>query len=329
MMVYMYPRVMPNNHNHACKKQRQQSTNGEAAEPRPGLRLIVRVLGRLLPRCIRLNKEREAQENVAISPFGAPKPDAQRRNLSTDSFDVGENMTCRLLNMLPPELRLEIYSFVLGRDTFRLITVPWKITTASDADGNVSMTRNHFKPESGLLKLPYGISLLMTCHQIYREAIDLLYSTNTFVLYDFSTMYTFSRMVPRQRIDTIRYLKIHYGPNTSIPYPHARTEQYDLPFNLDNFWKIVIDMKSLRSLDVYFEAYDGHWPLGHRPNDASQASYEIKRLGPLLGLRGLSTFRLQLGYISSDDFVIRYESYAPAFREMLMETAIKPRERNS
>jgi hypothetical protein len=169
----------------------------------------------------------------------------------------------------------------------------------------------------------------MTCHHIYREAVDLLYSTNTFVLYDFSTMYTFSRMVPRQRIDTIRYLKIHYDPNTSIPYPHARTEQYDLPFNLDNFWKIVTEMKGLRSLDVYFEAYDGHWPLGDGPNDASQASYEIKRLGPLLDLRGLSTFRLQLGYISSDGSVIRYESYAPAFREMLMETAIKPREKTS
>ncbi len=176
------------------------------------------------------------------------------------------------------------------------------------------------------MKLPYGISLLMTCHQIYQEAVGHLYSTNTFALYDFSTMYTFSKMVSRQRMDAIRYLEIHYGPNTSIPYPHARTEQYNLPYNSDYVWEIVIVMKSLRSSYVYLEAYDGHWQHGSWPSDARQASYEIQRLGPLLGLRGLSTFRLQSGYTGFQDAVLRYESYAPAFREMLTEKAKKLRD---
>jgi len=314
---------MPPNQDRAGKKQPQQTTDEKAANPLSRLRSIARGLDRLLPCCIRPAKEREVQEFVASSTLGTPKPNAQRWNLSKDSFDAGSNLNCKFLNMLPLELRLETYSFVLGRDTFRLVTVPWKVTTASDTDGNVSMTQDHFKPEPGPLKLPNGLSLLMTCHQIYQEAIDLLYSTNTFVLYDFSTMYTFSRMVPRQRIDTIRYLKIHYGPNTSIPYPHARIEQYDLPYNLDYIWEIVIAMKGLRSLDVYLEAYDGQWQYGNWPSDARQAAEEIQRLGPLLGLRGLSTFRLQLGYIGFQDAVVRYESYAPEFRELLMETAKK------
>lgn len=231
--------------------------------------------------------------------------------------------------MLPLELRLEIWACVLGRDIFRLVTVPWKVTTAPDTDGNVSMTQEHFKVGPGPVKPSFGISLLMTCRQIYQEAIDLLYSTNTFVLYDFSTMYTFSRMVRRQKLEKIRYLKIHYGPNTSIPYPHARSEQYDLPPNLDYVWDIVTAMKGLRRLDIYLEAYDKSRSDGDGYHDARQASYEIQRLGPLLGLRGLSTFRLQLGYIGSEDAVVRYEPYAPAFREMLMVWAKETGERRA
>lgn len=227
--------------------------------------------------------------------------------------------------MLPLELRLEIYACVLGRDIFRLVTVPWKVTTAPDVDGNVSMTQEHFKPGPKLQKLSSGISLLMTCRQIYQEAIDLLYSTNTFVLYDFSTIQRFSKMVPRQRLEKIRYLKIHYGPNTSIPYPHARTEQYDLPCNLDYIWEIVVSMKGLRSLDIHLEAYDKDRSHGDKCHDARQATYEIRRLRPLLGLGELSRFQLQLGYIGSHDAALRYESYAPAFREMLMFRAIKTR----
>lgn len=155
--------------------------------------LSVRALGRLLPRCIRPDKEQEAQEIMASSTFGTSEQDAQRRNRSTDSLAVGKTLTCKLLNKLPLEFRLEIYACVLGRDIFRLVTVPWKVTTAPDADGSLSMTQDHFNPGPRPQKLSSGISLLITCHQIYQEAIDLLYSTNTFVFYDFPTIHTFGR----------------------------------------------------------------------------------------------------------------------------------------
>ena len=107
---------------------------------------------------------------------------------------------------------------------------------------------------------------------------------------------------------------------SSVSYPHARTLQYDLPYGLDDSWGIVIGMKSLRSLDIYLEAYHQIWPKFYE-----YATYEIDRLRPLLEIRGLSTFRLQLGYIGLDS-VIRYEPHAPAFRELLMEVVKTPRD---
>lgn len=89
-------------------------------------------------------------------------------------------------------------------------------------------------------------------------------------------------MVPLQRLEKIRHLKIYYGPNTSIPHTHPRTEKYDLPRN-----------------------YRSH---GDKCHDARQATYEIQRFRPLLRLRELSRFQLQLSYIGSHDAVVRYES---------------------
>ena len=231
---------------------------------------------------------------------------------------MAENQKCILLNMLPLELRLEIYSLVLGRDIFRLVTVPWKVTTAPDVDGNVSMTQAHFSPEINALGVHHGTSLLMTCHQIYQEAIDLLYTTNTFIVYDFSTLSTFAQSIPSQRLNSIRRLKIHYSPITSVPYVHERTRQYDLPFDLQEFWGIVVGMEGLRSLDIDLKAYHQVWS-----SEDECATYETERLAPLLGLRGLSTFRLQLGYISLDYSKVSYEPHAPALRELLRDHVIK------
>ena len=166
----------------------------------------------------------------------------------------------------------------------------------------------------------YGIALLLTCRQIHEEAVDLLYSTNNFIIYDFPTFETFARSVPPQRVNAIRSLRVHWSPNTSIGYPHDRTPQYDLPLDLDSFWEIVIGMKSLRNLGVYFEAYYEVWQ-----NSFDYEAWEVRRLEPLRRLRGLSYFKLEIGYIKRDSS-ISFEPCAPAFREELMEAVKRPRD---
>ena len=163
-----------------------------------------------------------------------------------------------------------------------------------------------------------GTAILRTCRQIYAEAVDLLYTTNTFILYDFHTLTTFAKSIPPQRLNAIRSLRVHYSPTTSIPYSHERTQQYNLPLKLDWFWETVIGMQSLRDLDIYMEAYD----LVRRTQEGQE--YELSRLGPMKRIRGLSKFQLQLGYIQQDSSM-RFEPYAPAFREELMEIVRRPR----
>lgn len=165
----------------------------------------------------------------------------------------------------------------------------------------------------------------MTCRQVYSEAVDLLYSSNTFVLRDFHTLETFAKSVPPQRLNAIRNLDINYSPVDSIPYQHGPTAHYDLPLDLDWIWKIVIGMQGLRHLGIFLEAYST-LILDDEDREAS----EVRRLKPLLQLGGLSTFRLELTYLGDrrlEDHQRRMEPYAPALRRAILDNATKPKDR--
>ena len=333
------------NLDNARAKLKERSDDWKSAYPITILGPVVVPWGWLLPRWMfppatKRSKRRgwERARSIIREPPTPPKtPEARlpRLNLSSLTIDESRNENCMLLRKLPLELRLEIFSHVLGNDAFRLISIPWRVIAVADLEGNVSMAEkyDHFRdygmpllgpdmqldnaPDSFILSS--GTAILRTCRQIYAEAIDLLYTTNTFILHDFHTLVTFAKSVPPQRLNAIRNLKVHYSPTTSIPYPHERGPQYDVPFNLDWFWKIITGMQNLRSLSVYLEAYD----LTRLTQQAHEVD-ELSRLGPLNRLRGLSKFRLQIGYIQLDSS-IRYEPYAPAFREELVELVRLPR----
>ena len=265
---------------------------------------------------------KDNESNVPSPATTAAKPELPRKRLSTYSVDATKNQDCKLLKMLPLELRREIYAWVLGRDSFRLVTVPWKVTTLVDKPGNVSMRNDCFAYSGNDMAINpvqgCGNALLMTCVQVYQEAIEIMYSTNTFIFPDFATLFSFSKTVPTQRLNAIRTLKIHYSPTKSVPYPHTRTEHYDLPCDLGDFWEIVVNMKGLRHLDLDLEAY--YMNLVNYDHER----HEIDRLSPLLRLRGMETFHLDLGYIGHDS-VVRYEIYAPRLRKELMEVVRRPR----
>ena len=243
---------------------------------------------------------------------------------ATDNLDdarIGQG--CPLYDILPLELRQEIYAYVLGRDMFRLISVPWKVTTAADIFGNVSMTQAHFDPKRAKSKQSRGIALLQTCRQIYNESVDLLYSTNTFVVHDFATMTTFAKSIPVHHFNTIRSLRICYSPTTSIPYKHPRTAQYDLPTGegWDEFWEMIASMKSLRDLDVHLERYYELLPQ----DPELRALTEYTTLRPLQRLRGLTYFELMFAYLHVNPSYQHEAVYAPEFRRELFASVTKPR----
>ena len=247
-----------------------------------------------------------------------------RRQLSSLAIHGSMNQSCMLLQRLPLELRLIIFSHVIGNDQFRIITIPWKLVAAPDIEGNVSMTRDHISSFFGRSPnqrrgFSSGNALLQTCRQIYQEAIDVLYATNTFVFLDFPTFETFAKTILPARLNAIRSLQFRYSPTKSIGYQHECTGHYDLPSELDSIWELVLSMKGLQHLDLELEAYSRVWK-----DDQERKSSEVRRLSPLLDLRGLSTFQLELVYLSGEDQ--RAEPYAPALRQAIFENVRQPRD---
>ena len=335
------------NLDNARAKLKAKSDDWKTAYPITILGPVVVPWGWMLPRWMLPSASkgsRESGKELARSTMGepptppkAPQAKLARSNLSSLTINESRNDKCMLLRKLPLELRLEVFSHVLGKDAFRIISVPWRVIAVPDVEGNISMAAKYdfindydmtqlgsYMQADSTVNAPEafirssGTAILRTCRQIYAEAVDLLYTTNTFILYDFHTLTTFAKSIPPQRLNAIRSLRVHYSPTTSIPYPHERTPQYDLPLNLDWFWEIVIGMQSLRDLDVYMEAYD----FSRSPWEIQVI--ELSRLGPMEGIRGLSKFQLQLGYIQQDSS-IRFKPYAPAFRGELMEIVRRPR----
>ena len=269
------------------------------------------------------------QKKRPVSHPTVSEPKALRRQLSKLALSDDANTNSLLLQKLPIELRVLIYSHVIGNDRFRLITIPWKVVAAPDIDGSLSMSQEHFKPTNEIVRTKRfpsnGNALLMTCRQVYSEAVDLLYSSNTFVLHDLHTLETFAKSVPPQRLNAIRKLEIYYSPVTSIPYQHEWTRHYDLPHDLDWIWEIVIGMQGLRNLGIFLEAYSALVL-----DDEDREACEVRRLKPLLQLRGLSTFRLELTYLGDlrlEDNQRRMEPHAPALRRAILNNGTKPKDR--
>ena len=268
------------------------------------------------------------QKKRPISRPTASDPKRLRKQLSKLALSGDANSNSLLLQRLPIELRILIYSHVIGNDRFRLITIPWKVVAALDIDGNLSMNQEHFTVTNEIVhtkRFPSnGNALLMTCRQVYSEAVDLLYSSNTFVLHDLHTLETFAKSVPPQRLNAIRKLEIYYSPVASIPYQHEWGKHYDLPHDLDWIWEIVTGMQGLRKLGIVLEAYSSLIL-----DDEDREACEVRRLKPLLQLRGLSTFSLELTYLGDgrvEDHQGRVEPYAPALRRAIIDNATKPKE---
>ena len=265
--------------------------------------------------------ERTKAQSPSAVHHAKSKADPKKSVNGSNDKNVGQ--VCLLFEMLPLEIRQEIYAYVLGRDMFRLISVPWKVTTAADIFGNVSMTQAHFDPEGKEKKPPRGIALLQTCRKIYHESINLLYSTNTFVVHDFATMTTFAKSIPARHLNLIRSLRICYSPTTSISYKHRRTKQYDLPTGegWEEFWEMIASMEGLKILDVQLERYFEFLP----EDEEGKKLVEYTTLKPLQRVRGLTHFQLMVAYLHKNPYYQDEAVYAPEYRRQLYALVRRPR----
>jgi hypothetical protein len=228
-----------------------------------------------------------------------PELPPRRRRLSKSSIHP---QTCALLTRLPVELRIMIYEEVLGHSILHVVSLPgrmgvYKCPIPYPADSDYRRTciplkrtfstdgvRHPFLPASmGELypKRSFPISqlpLLQTCRQIYVEAIDILYSTNTFDFEHPEYFIWFVRTIRPSKLATISSLQIMWHPAT-----------YDLRQWSDMCAIISTQMLGLKYLSVWLSDWD-----------LDQAPQQDRLVAPLLWVRGLREFNLHVGKYARD-----------------------------
>ncbi|KAL8931076.1 MAG: hypothetical protein Q9208_000179 [Pyrenodesmia sp. 3 TL-2023] len=199
-------------------------------------------------------EEKEVRERLANTP--KPLPAHRPRSLSTVA--VGKaNARCQFLSMLPLEIRQEIYKYVVGSKRIHIVRKGKHIahirckcleetdftrecrpgaTGTHEGDSKISFTSNG------------NVALLRTCRQIYTEAIEIMYSSNTFDFDHQDLFLFFARSILPQRLARIRNLHLCLG-TANITEPFLWGEPAVKGWAL--MWQIIgRDMPALKHLHV-------------------------------------------------------------------------------
>ncbi|KAL8640446.1 MAG: hypothetical protein Q9228_002636 [Teloschistes exilis] len=194
------------------------------------------------------------------------------------------------LQRLPLELRQEIYGYVLGREENWLVFLPFKMRAVpadhciTRGDVTDSQVNQHKLARDDRLFWPQRTALLRTCRQVYREAVDLLYTGSTFVVKHPKILFTFAKCIPQQRCsDSIRNLRIVLAPKTCSSACYGLSfEQYR------RFWNIILGMEGLRKLHV-----DMRCAYLLQQTELDERSVCPQHLGHLMMLTELKVFSLK------------------------------------
>ena len=255
-------------------------------------------------------EERAFRERYANPPRPLPMT---RHNISEVAISPGHTTASPLLR-LPREIRNHIYSYLfVDKFAIRIDRIPHRLTHSRLLYPDRWDRRQHDR--SGALDFAqwasspcpnYNINLplIKTCRQIYLEAAPLLYSTNTFLIFELDNLIYLNQTIRQVNMATIRYMHMHWALS-HMPLcdskPHLRPQDDSTWLQ---FWDIVTTrMTGLVALDVLLYILDGSF------------GYERVWLKPLMAIRGLKHFDLEFIYglqiyeskPSDDDLAFRKE----------------------
>ncbi|OBT73002.1 hypothetical protein VF21_07848 [Pseudogymnoascus sp. 05NY08] len=166
--------------------------------------------------------------------------------------------------LLPTELRLQIYTLVLGNRNIHL-----GLETEDDNRLSPYLRHYHCKygrqdlfidpwhncwfPRGGRPKDPVQkiLSLLLTCRLVYSEAIDLLYSANTFQLENSHLVKHLHTLVLPQRLQAMQRLVLTLRFDK---FPLAPNEIEDNELSQAMVWKTLSELKGLREVHLHLQA---------------------------------------------------------------------------
>ncbi len=251
-----------------------------------------------------------------------PKPlPRKRRALSQSLFDWTASPKCHLLNRLPPEIRLEIYKYVLGGNVLHLVQGKRRIShVRCRASSETDFVRS-CRPaaaNTGSELLPgstsnANLALLRTCRRVYQEAIDVLYASNTFDVDDPRTLLYLAQTIRPQRLASITKLHIYCPIQCVFWFPHDQNVSlWEPPYDVTTwelFWHVIAArMPRLAELSICLGVGYSFPPL------------EVSDIWvrPLLAVRGLKKFDFDVVYNYDRNADVSSLKVAP-FRQCLRD----------
>ncbi|EKG14342.1 hypothetical protein MPH_08522 [Macrophomina phaseolina MS6] len=146
---------------------------------------------------------------------------------------------------------------------------------------DVSTYHKHYELQSSSA----NTALLRTCRAIYQEAVDVLYSANTFDASHPQTFVCFARTIPPQRLASISSLQVAWlSWWTPLGYESERGFSDGAPIWWKPLWEIAAtQMPGLKHVRLHL----------HKIEKYSWREAEELLLRDLLPLRGLSSFNLE------------------------------------
>ncbi|KFY00842.1 hypothetical protein O988_03081 [Pseudogymnoascus sp. VKM F-3808] len=202
--------------------------------------------------------------------------------------------------LLPTELRLQIYTLVLGNHNIHLGLEKQDENRLSpylrhyyckygQQDLFIDIGHDCWFPRGGRPKDPVQkiLSLLLTCRLVYSEAIDLLYSANTFQLESFHLFKHLHTLVLPQRLQAMQRLEfsVHFNK-----FPLAPNEIEVNGPSQAMVWKTLLEMKGLREVHLHLHAAETRNLMGR--DDGSCREALRAQIRPLV--ERLDVFRIWL-----------------------------------
>ncbi|KAL8994268.1 MAG: hypothetical protein Q9169_005703 [Polycauliona sp. 2 TL-2023] len=209
------------------------------------------------------------------------------RNLSDSSLVPPSNPQPSFLR-LPVELRLAIYTMAMGNQRLELKHVSKHIVLQERLEVEVVyfppgiMTKKK-KLVDWNMQL-YHLSLPLTCRQIYRETIDLLYSSNTFALDEPHALINLTTCcLPPQRLQAIKNLEVTWKQ----PDPDPMDDSVYDEIAWQECWTLIATKLKLSSLKVRVRIA---FRLLYDAPDCSKSNHDW--IKPLLLLRDIPALEI-------------------------------------
>ena len=236
------------------------------------------------------NQRIDAGENVSVDRARPGRPSSTGAAIAQFFLSAREaNKKSRFLTDLPPEIRRSIYGYVVGGqllhlDNERNRTVVRRCRSPEEcvADGYSRDARNYFRYTGGgkcsqtlgIVALP----LLLSCSQIYVEAIEILYKSNVFDFDDLDALIYFANCtIPLSRLQQIRHLSFRLNRSRHSDLWNKGELIQSENFKWRHFWRLIATGMRLSTLKVRIMLPE-HFP---------DAEVDADWVKPMLTVRGI------------------------------------------